>query len=349
MLSEKNFRKIMLALTIFIVAIVAISTINYYKKLPTLGAENQVKEEAVDTSAIDPFDAFSSSKEDLLIKFGEGKQGSGENYDNMYIDFNQDWFGEKVNARYYYGDYDRVYQLILKYKFNSGNKVFENMKKRLGEPLFDDFSNEDPYSQNMAFWIKGSVRYTIAKYESEDLCEVSMNLQYYSNPSKLDLGNRPIAIEYLSGVSIGDFEGKGDLILVGDKPDYFSRNYNKLFLVYEIGEYAGEGGEKVIYLGNFKPEYNGGHKPTITLNDIDKDGKQEAIVEAKNDYTTYYTVFDFENKDLNAISAGEKNPLTAEDITNLEEDTIVLNEGEKEASNANGNENSYLQEGENGN
>lgn len=305
MLSEKNFRKFIIVLTLITLAVVFLSTFRYYRSLPVLG-QSRSKDEQSAFMPCKPFDMFSIDKDELKIRLGDGKEGSGEDYDHMYIDYNQSWFGFDVKSRYYYGDYNRVYQIILSYDISKAQDVYVNMKKVLGKPIYDEYIDNGvvgEYGEDMAFWMKDSVRYTVAKYKDEKLCEVTMNIQYYSNPAKFKLGERPIAIQTMPGVKLGDSEYEGNLVLVGDKPEYLSRMYSKLFLVY--------GTPKNVYFANFKFGNNGGLYPQMTVKDIDGDGQNEVIVKAENEYITYYTVFKFVNSDINAVYSGEENPETS--------------------------------------
>lgn len=84
MLEEKNFKKIIIIATILVALLVAVSYTMYYKSMPELSKDGQVSEKAEENKfPILPFDAFSMVKSDLTLKFGEGTQGDGSNYDNQ--------------------------------------------------------------------------------------------------------------------------------------------------------------------------------------------------------------------------------------------------------------------------
>lgn len=328
MLKESVFRKFIIILTLFTILIVFFTTYRYYKKLPELKAETDVKQQVTKEQKnvpIKPFEAFSMKKEDLLIKFGEGKEGLADTYENMYIDYNQNWFSINVDSRYYYGDYGRVYQIMLSYPMTKAKEVYNNMKRDLGEPLYDGIygnikEDEETQVERVTYWFKDSVRYTLANYEDEDLCMVTMNLQYYPNVEEYDMGDRPTEIQRINDVKIGNSTVKGNLILIGDKPEYTSIFYERLFIIF--------GTEQKTYMGTFSDEYDGGFYPEMKVLDFDQDGENEIIVKADNEYTTFYTVLKYESGQFSVVYAGEENPI-GKDIEKLEEDKpeeIIINE-----------------------
>lgn len=328
MLSEKNFRKLIILMTLLTLVIVFFSTYRYYKNLPSLEevkTATQTEMKGNLAMPLLPFEVFSMDKESLLIKFGKGSEGTGEGYDNMYIDYKQEWFGQKVDTRYFYGDYKRLYQIILEYPVSDATKIYENMKKELGEPIYDGLYSEeisDEMREMMTYWIKDSVRYTLVNYEDEDLCMVTMNLQYFANVEGYEVGQRPTEIQRINSVKLGNDSSLGNIILIGDKPEYTSTLYEKLYIVY--------GGEEGTTLCKFNDEYNGGFYPKLEVKDVDNDGENEAIIKADNEYTTFYTIVEYKNGELTVSYAGEKNPLedsiteNREDIS--EEDNIAERE-----------------------
>lgn len=329
MLKENVFRKFMLILTIVTIIIVLLTTYRYYKNLPELkedikGKSNNLVLDNKDMP-LEPFEALSSNKSELMIKIGQGKEGLADSYENMYIDYKQKWFSYDVDTRYFYGDYDRVYQIILSFPYNKAEDVYKKIKEEIGEPLYDGIyesqeETEEEQRERVTYWLKDSVRYTMANYEEDDLCMVTMNLQYYPNIEGYDMGKRPAEIQRINSVKLGNSTEEGNIILIGDKPEYTSTFYERLFVIF--------GSAEKTYMGTFDEEYDGGFYPDMKVVDTDKDGENELVVQAHNEYTTFYTVFDFDNGKFTVVYSGEVNPV-GKDIEKLERekpDEIVINE-----------------------
>ena len=118
MLEEKFFRKLVIAIMLILILFVAFSYGMFYKKQPTLEVNNEENiSKKTNNMPVELFQVFSMTKDDLKIKLGDPKQaGDDSDYDNKYLDYSQTWFGKNFVARYYYGDYSRMYQTNLKMK-----------------------------------------------------------------------------------------------------------------------------------------------------------------------------------------------------------------------------------------
>lgn len=300
MLEEKKFRRLILVITIIVIVSVVGIYLLYYSKQPDLKADNVKTTDVTLDMPILPFDAFSMLKEDLIIKFGEGEEGNGQDYDNQYVDYNQKWFGKMFKARYYYGLYTRIYQINLKVEKNDIQSVYDEMKKQLGTPVQDTLLNkEKSLDERKTYWVKDSVRYSIF-YEDSGQCMAKMWLEYYPNPDGHNLGERPTIIQRQDGVE-GIIDGeKVSILLVGDKPKYTSRYYKNLYLI--IGSKSGS------YLGRMPKDGDGGFYPKFTLTNIANSKNKNILIETDNEYTKWYIGFEFKNNQLNVIYSSEKEP-----------------------------------------
>ena len=165
MLEEKFFRKLIMTIMIFLILFVAVLYGLYYKKQPTLEVKNEeTVSKKTDNIPVDLFQVFSMTKDDLKVKLGEPKQaGDGSDYENKYLDYSQTWFGKSFVARYYYGDYSRMYQTNLKLKNEDAKSIYEEMKSQLGTPVVDTFfdSKVEDLDMRITYWLKDSVRYAM--------------------------------------------------------------------------------------------------------------------------------------------------------------------------------------------
>ena len=302
MLEEKKFKRLIIILTLFIILFVTVAYAIYYKEQPVLSTDDATKTDTVIEMPILPFDAFSMLKEDLLVKFGEGEEGNGKDYDNQYVDYNQKWFGKTFKARYYYGLYTRIYQINLTVQKNDEKAVYDEMKKQLGTPVQDKFLDKDlPMDEKKTYWVKDSVRYSIF-YEDNGQCMAKMWLEYYPNPDGHSLGERPTIIQRQDGVEDLIKGEKVSVLLIGDKPKYTSRYYKNLYLV--IGTKEGS------YLGRMPKDNDGGFYPKFTIQTINNSQDKNILIETDNEYTKWYTGFEFKDKKLNVIYSSEKSPTT---------------------------------------
>lgn len=300
MLEEKKFRRLILALTIIIIAVVFGSYAMYYNNQPVLNSDNVQEKNTVLEMPILPFDAFSMLKEDLLVKFGEGEEGNGKDYDNQYVDYEQKWFGKTFKARYYYGLYTRIYQINLTVQKNDERDVYEEMKRQLGNPIQDKFFDKNtPKDEKKTYWVKDSVRYSIF-YEDNGQCMAKMWLEYYTNPDGHSLGERPTIIQRQDGVEGFIKDQKVSILLIGDKPRYTSRYYKNLYLII--------GTKKGSYLGRMPKDNDGGLYPKFTIQGINNSSDKNIVIETDNEYTKWYTGFEFKDKKLNVIYSSEKIP-----------------------------------------
>lgn len=302
MLEEKKFKRLIIILTLFIIIFVTVAYAVYYKEQPVLSTDDATKTDTVIEMPILPFDAFSMLKEDLLVKFGEGEEGNGKDYDNQYVDYNQKWFGKTFKARYYYGLYTRIYQINLTVQKNDEKAVYDEMKRQLGTPVYDKFFDKElPMDEKKTYWVKDSVRYSIF-YEDNGQCMAKMWLEYYQNPDGHSLGERPTIIQRQDGVEDLIKGEKVSVLLIGDKPKYTSRYYKNLYLV--IGTKEGS------YLGRMSKDNDGGFYPKFTIQTINNSQDKNILIETDNEYTKWYTGFEFKDKKLNIIYSSEKSPTT---------------------------------------
>ena len=300
MLEEKFFRKLVIAIMLILILFVAFSYGMFYKKQPTLEVNNEETiSKKTNNMPVELFQVFSMTKDDLKIKLGDPKQaGDDSDYDNKYLDYSQTWFGKSFVARYYYGDYSRMYQTNLKMKNEDVKSVYEEMKIQLGEPVVDTFfdSKIEDLDMRITYWVKDSVRYAMVYDESVPF--VKMKLEYYKNPDNHKVGERPIIIQRMDKVTnLVDGESVS-VLLVGEKPEYTSTYYKHVYVI--VGTKNGS------YLGKMPNNNDGGFAPNFTIKSIN--GVNTILVETDNEYTKWYVGFEFKDKKLNSVYSSEKSP-----------------------------------------
>lgn len=299
MLEEKMFRKIIAAITFLLIVFVAISYGAFYKKQPKLEVENTSQKEQKLEMPVVLSQVYSMTKDDLKVKLGEPKEeGDGSDYDNKFLDYTQSWFGKEFLARYYYGDYSRMYQTNLKLNKDDTKIIYEEIKKQLGDPVVDKFFDEkvEDFDQRITYWVKDSVRY--AMLYDEMVPYVKMKIEYYQNPDNHNVGSRPIIIQRMDNVTnLVDGE-KLSVLLIGEKKEYTSTYFSHIYVV--VGSTSGS------YLGRMPNDNDGGLSPNFKIQSIN--GANNILVETDNQYTKWYTGFEFKDKKLNVVYSSEKNP-----------------------------------------
>lgn len=273
--------------------------LRYFLSLENLTEKNDAqKNDPAISMPVMPYKAYSIKKADLIAKFGEGTaQGEGVSQETKYIDYTQNWFDIEVNARYYYGKENRVYETILSYEAKDKDKVYQNMKKAFGETLIDTYYDESA-KRRTAFWIKDSVNIFLRFKEGKP--EVEMHTSYYENPDNYDLGYRPTVIQQINVDVTGDGQ-KNEVMLIGTKPVYTTTVYKNLFLFVENGEDD--------FYARFPKETDGGESPKMEMVDVDKDGKKEFLIQADQDYVMNYNVFKIEGTKITNTYSSDVNPL----------------------------------------
>lgn len=306
-INENNLTKL-LAMSVLIFGILIIVVYLYYFSTLKPLSENmgeQVPEEKVITMPYMPYKMYSIKRADLLAKLGEGIMGEGVSQDTKYVEYTQNWFNIDVNAKYYYGKETRVYETILSYEEKDIEPVYENMKKRLGKPIYDNYRNAEARNKE-TFWIKDSVNIFLRMKEGKP--EVEMHMAYYENPDNLELGDRPTIVQQMQMDVTGDGE-EDTIMLIGTKPEYTTTVYKHLFLLVDSKDGKFYTGIK---------EFDGGESPQMSLMDIDKDGDEEFLVTADLDYIMNYNAFTIDGKNILNVYSSDINPLdmTQEEIDN---------------------------------
>lgn len=309
MLEERKFRIIVMSATLIVAILVGVSYFTFYKKMPKLNAQNvtTISKEQKDFPIL-PFDAFSALKSDLILKFGDGEQGNGFDYDNQYIDYNQTWFGKKFKARYYYGLYDRIYQINLPVAKNDIKSVYDDMKAQLGKPVYDTFYDKTkPLDESVAYWVEDSTRFSILYDEGQ--CFVKMKLEYYSNPDGNNLGQRPTVIQRIDGDTNVLSGTKANILLIGDKEEYTQKYYKNIYVV--VGSKNGS------VVGRLPKDTDGGMYPKMSIMDINGSGNKDILIEADNEYVKWYTGLEYEDGNLNVIYSSENYPQEGNPSNNM--------------------------------
>ena len=230
MLEEKVFKKIIMSATLLVIVVVFFSYFMYYKKQPVLKAQNVTQKEETVNFPVDLFEIFSMTRDKVKVKLGNPKKiGNGSDYDNKFFIYEQDWFGKKFDAKYYYGDQDRMYQTNLKMKKEDFTSIYESLKSVLGTPVVDTFF-DDKVDDDMkiTYWIKDAIRYAMV-YDSQDMQPyIKMNIAYYQNPDNHNIGQRPIIIQRMDKISGIMKDNDVNILLIGQKHDYSSKIRNSI-------------------------------------------------------------------------------------------------------------------------
>lgn len=298
MLEEKVFKKIIMSATLLVIVVVFFSYFMYYKKQPVLKAQNVTQKEETVNFPVDLFEIFSMTRDKVKVKLGNPKKiGNGSDYDNKFFIYEQDWFGKKFDAKYYYGDQDRMYQTNLKMKKEDFTNIYESLKSVLGTPVVDTFF-DDKVDDDMkiTYWIKDAIRYAMV-YDSQDMQPyIKMNIAYYQNPDNHNIGQRPIIIQRMDKISGIMKDNDVNILLIGEKPDYSSTYFKNIYVLI--------GSKKGSFLGRFDKENDGGYRPSFQINEVD--GQKRIVVETDNEYAKLETVFEFVDKKITQISSQEK-------------------------------------------
>lgn len=292
-----------LAIAVLLLGVLIIGGyLRYFYKLEPLTEEiaDQVGEEEVQiTMPVVPYKAYSIKKADLLAKFGDGIPGEGTSQETKYVEYQQNWFNLDVPARYFYGKETRVYETILSYKEEEAQTVYDNMKKRFGEPIYDNFFNEEAKNRE-TFWIADSINIFLRMRSGKP--EVEMHMAYYENPKEHALGDRPTIVQRMKLDLTGD--GEDDtLMLIGTKPEYTTPVYKNLFLLVESKE-----GD---FFSGFPLERDGGESPQLRKVDTNGDGKDDFLVTADQGVVINYNAFEIEGKQIKNIYSSDIDPLLA--------------------------------------
>lgn len=298
LLEEKIFKKIILAITVFVILIVFFSYFMYYKKQPVLKAENISTSQETQYFPVNLFEIFSMTRDKVKVKLGNPKKiGNGSDYENKFFIYTQEWFGKKFDTKYYYGDQDRMYQANLKLKEEDFNSMYESMKMALGTPVLDTFFDDEIDKDiRITYWIKDSIRYAMV-YDSEDtLPYVKMNIAYYQNPDNHNIGQRPIIIQRMDKVSGIMQDNDVSILLIGEKPEYTSTYFKNIYVLI--------GSKKGSFIGRFDKENDGGYRPSFSINEVN--GQKQIVVQTDNEYTKLETVFEFRDNKILQISSQEK-------------------------------------------
>lgn len=306
-INENNLTKL-LAMSVLILGVgIIVGYLYYFSTLQPLSENvgSNIEEEEAITMPYMPYKMYSIKRADLLAKLGEGVMGEGVSQDTKYVEYTQNWFNIDVNAKYYYGKETRVYETILSYEEKDIDLVYENMKKRFGRPIYDNYKNEEAKNKE-TFWIKDSVNIFLRMKAGKP--EVEMHMAYYENPDNLELGDRPTIVQQIQMDVTGDGE-EDTVMLIGTKPEYTTTVYKHLFLLVDSKDGKFYTGIK---------EFDGGESPQMTLTDIDKDGKEEFLVTADLDYIMNYNAFKMDGKNILNVYSSDINPLdmTQEEIDN---------------------------------
>ena len=295
--NKNNENKVTRILSIAVVALalsIGIFYIVYYSSLEELGKNEIPSAEEYTAFPINPFEAYSSVREDIVARFGEGEWGEGVDDPTKYIEYDQTWFGLLGDVRYYYGKENRIYKSIVSYEEKEANKLYINMVNELGEPLEDKFKDEKE-----AYWIKDSVSYLL--YTEDEQVKIESTLPYYKNPNNYDMGERPTIIQRVN-MDIDNDDNEEAILLIGSKESYTSKIYKNIYLLI--------GNNKGAYYVKLPDENDGGADPKLFIEDINDDSQQDMIVESDQFYIKSYTGFEFKDNNINNIYSGSDNPIT---------------------------------------
>lgn len=298
MSKENRITKILSIAVIVLAVSIGIFYIVYYSSLEELGKNDIPSTQEYTAYPINPFEAYSSLREDIINKFGEGEMGEGVDDPTKYIEYTQTWFGLEGDIRYYYGKENRVYKSIVSYEEDQADKLYINMVNELGEPLEDGFDDEEN-DEKQAYWIKDSVSYLL--YTEDETAKIESTLPYYRNPNNYDMGDRPTIIQRIN-TDIDNDDNQEAILLIGSKETYTSKVYKNIYLLI--------GNSKGAYYTKLPDENDGGADPKLYLEDINDDSQLDMVVESDQFYIKSYTGFEFKENEIRSIYSGSDNPIT---------------------------------------
>ncbi|MGL5256608.1 MAG: hypothetical protein ACRC76_06180 [Proteocatella sp.] len=300
---SKHNKTLIIAAAALVVA--AGAYIVYYSNMPVLKETHSKEIKGVLASydaELHPFEILSSDRNRLSEAKGKPtSKGDGKTDETKFVVYTFEWFGKPRETILYYDKQQRFTRIKLKIGNESSTTLNEKLTTLLGPPV----ENNDPTVKGgHAIWVRDSVQYKLIHHGG--YATVEMKLSRYENTANLKVGKNPLVIQKLYKQDTNKDQKMESIMLLGNKKDQFSTNYNYLHLILWDGK---------AYSIRMPANMDGGAYPQLEVKDLDGDGKDEIIVSSdNNDVVKNYNVFKFNGQKLEQTYSGHDEP----DVKNKE-------------------------------
>lgn len=294
---KKNMKIIYIGLAILVIA--AAAYFMYYSKMPSLKETHNPDIEGVIASydgEVHPFEILSSNRERMIAFKGEpDSKGDGKTAETKFVVYKLDWFGKTRESIIAYDKENHFTRIKLNIGNENAADLIDKLTRNFGTPVQDQGSS---VKGGYAIWIKDSIQYKLVHHGT--YATIEMKLARYDNVNKLKVGKYPIIIHKLSKLDINKDEKQETLVLLGNKTNTLSTNYDKLYLLMWDGK---------THLMSMPQDMDGGTYPQVVLKDLDKDGKTEIIIQSdNNEIAKNYNVFKYDGEKLKLTYSGYEEP-----------------------------------------
>jgi len=294
---KKNKRILVFAIGALIVAISVYYA--YYMRIPSLEeTHTKTMNGAVESydGDVHAFEILSSNRERMTDFKGDPEsKGDAKTKETKFVIYRLKWFGKTRETVMFYDDNEHFNRIKLNIGNESAKDIVEKLTLDFGEP----FESKSPQTKGgYAIWIKDAVQYKLVHHGA--YATVEMKLARYENTSKLPVGEAPVVIQRLVNQDVNKDEKKESVVLVGNRKNSLSPEFEKLYLIVWDGK---------SHVGKMAENMDGGLYPQIEFYDTDKDGKNEIVVSGDNNgVVKNYNVFRYDGDGLELIYSGYDEP-----------------------------------------
>lgn len=294
---QKNKKIIYIGMSIIIIAIAGYGV--YYSKMPALKETHNPDIKGVIASYdgdVHPFEILSSNRERMVaFKGGPDSKGDGKSEATKFVVYKLDWFGNNRETIIFYDENEHFTRIKLNIGNESAKELVGKLTKNFGSPVEDKDSIK---KGGYGIWIKDSIQYKLVHHGN--YATIEMKLARYDNKNKLDVGKYPISIQKLYKLDLNKDEKQESVILLGNKTNRLSTNYDKLYLLMWDGK---------THLVKMQKDFDGGAYPQVEFKDMDKDGKDEIVVYSENnEVVRNYNIFKYDGAKLQLTYSGHEEP-----------------------------------------
>lgn len=280
--------------------IVAISAYYaYYTRIPSLEETHREDIKGVVESYdgdVHPLEILSSNRENMADFRGEpDTKGDGNTPETKFVVYKLDWFGKMRETIIFYDSQNHFSRI----KLNIGNESAKDLVQKLIADFGEPFESQSPETKGgYALWMKDSVQYKLVHHGS--YATIEMKLARYENTNKLAVGDAPVVIHRLLKQDVNKDETLESILLLGNRKNSLSPEYEKLYLVVWDGK---------THVAKMAEEMDGGLYPQIEYSDTDKDGKDEIVISSDNNgIVRNYNAFRYDGAKLELIYNGHDEP-----------------------------------------
>lgn len=294
---QTHKKQLYIAMSVLIISIGAY--VVYYSNMPALKETHSKEIKGVLASydgELHPFEILSSTRAGLAeVKGDPSSKGDGKTNETKFVVYKFEWFGKVRETILYYDKQQRFTKIKLKIGDEKAKDLSDKLTSMFGSPLED----KDPTVKGgLAIWIKDTVQYKLIHHGG--YATIEMKIARYRNTANLEIGKNPLVIQKVYKQDLNKDGKQESIMLVGNKYNPYSTNYNHVHLVVWDGK---------TYVKNVPAETDGGSYPQMEIMDINADGKDEVIVSSdNNDVVKNYNVFSFDGKKIDLIYNGYDEP-----------------------------------------